>query len=69
MPSRTTVALPALQRLRVKSALTQQQLADLAQLHRVTVAELEGGRPANMGTVQALAKALKCRPADLMGDS
>jgi len=65
MPKRTTAPLPALQRLRVKSALTQQELADAAGIHRVTVAEIEGGRGANMATIRALANALKCQPGDL----
>ena len=46
--------------------MTQQQLAYAAGVHRVTVAEIEGGRPAEPDTIRVLAKALGVKPTELM---
>lgn len=60
------VTLPGLFRRRQLAALTQDQLATLAGLKRLTISRLEGGKPTRLTTVRKLADALDCRPIDLM---
>jgi transcriptional regulator with XRE-family HTH domain len=60
------VRLPQLHRLREERLLTQQQLAEKAEVARSTVARVELGEPARYSTVKALAEALGVTPADLM---
>jgi transcriptional regulator with XRE-family HTH domain len=61
------VQLARLKLVRLRKALTQQQLAEKAQVNRVTIARLEGGmdRPFPT-TVRKLADALGVQPEDLM---
>ena len=69
MPSRPRPRLPDLRRARELAALTQAELADLAGIHRVSLANLErsavGAQPK---TIRALAQALGCTPAQLLGE-
>jgi transcriptional regulator with XRE-family HTH domain len=60
------VKLPGLRRQRELAALTQDELAQRAGIHRVTLARLELGGEAEMRTVRKLAQALGVQPADLM---
>jgi transcriptional regulator with XRE-family HTH domain len=56
-----------LKRLRLREALTQVQLAERAGLTQSTVGRLETDRhPPLPSTVRKLARALGCRPRDLM---
>lgn len=64
--SRTTYRLPRLRDHREKAVLTQEQLAKLAATTARTISRIELGGEAEARTLQALAKALKCKPADLM---
>ncbi len=60
--------LTHLKRLRHRSALTQQELANLAGVHRVTVARLESGvDEPGLATVRKLARALAVAPEELAG--
>jgi transcriptional regulator with XRE-family HTH domain len=52
--------------LRESRLLTQQELADRARVHRVTIASLETGEVARLSTVRKLAEALGVDPAELM---
>jgi DNA-binding XRE family transcriptional regulator len=63
---RTTYPVPKLRSFRDAAVLTQGQLAALAKVSTRTIMRLEAGDAAETRTVQALAKALKCKPADLM---
>lgn len=60
------VLVPRLQDWRLKRALSQRELADLAKVSRTTIIKLEGGRPAWPQTVRKLARALRVDPSDLM---
>lgn len=55
--------------LRVQSAMTQEQLAELAGIHRVTISRIEAGLH-NIGAsyLPKLAAALSVRVGDLYGD-
>lgn len=54
-------------RLREEAELSQEALADAAGLHRTHVSLIERGqRSARLETVEALAKALRVKPGDLM---
>lgn len=57
---------PLLQRLRIRRALTQQQLADLADVSRSTIDRIERGNGASTttATIEALARALQIPPSD-----
>lgn len=57
--------------MRQQRGLSQQALADSAQLNRLSVLYLESGRHRSPGsaTLQRLAKALGCTPNDLLGVS
>jgi len=59
--------LPSLRRVREARLLTQQELADRAGVHRVTIASLETtSGAARFSTVRKLAAALEVEPAELM---
>ena len=61
-------ALPRLRELRLREALSQRDLAELAGVAHTTVVRLEAGDPnANPSTVRKLAAALKVKPRELMG--
>ncbi len=59
--------LPSLRRVREARLLTQQELADRAGVHRVTIASLETtSGEARFSTVRKLAAALEVEPSELM---
>jgi transcriptional regulator with XRE-family HTH domain len=59
--------LVGLRRARELAALTQEELAAAAGIHRVSLANLERGAVgAKPQTMRALAQALNCTPAELM---
>jgi mRNA interferase RelE/StbE len=63
----TAVQLARLKWLRLRRALTQQQLAEKAGVNRVTIARLEGGQDQPFPTtVKKLADALGVQPEELM---
>jgi len=57
---------PALRAQREHRALSQRELADLAQVSRRTVTSLESGSDAHPVTIRKLAEALGVDPAELM---
>jgi DNA-binding XRE family transcriptional regulator len=60
--------LVRLRELRIRAALTQADLADRAGLARTTVVRLEQGDPnSTPTTLRKLARALKVKPAELLG--
>ena len=52
---------------REQAGLTQEELSELTGLTRPSISLIEGGRSARPKTQRLLAKALNCRPADLLG--
>ncbi len=59
--------LPRLRVLRERAALTQDELAEQAGIHRVSIANIErGAKGAQAKTVRKLARVLGVKPADLM---
>lgn len=68
MATNTLLALPRLREVRTRAVLTQGQLAEKAKVAVRTVVAIEMGAPAKVRTVQALAKALGVKPAELMAD-
>jgi transcriptional regulator with XRE-family HTH domain len=52
--------------LRLQAALTQAQLASLANVSRATISRGEAGEEIRISSVAKLARALRCRPADLL---
>ena len=60
----------SLKTIRRSAGLTQQQLADKSQIHRVTIARIENGtaKPGS-DTLCALSSALGCTVDALMGES
>jgi transcriptional regulator with XRE-family HTH domain len=70
MPENEAPLARNLRRLRQARGLTQSQLATLAGMHQVRIAELESGRVADphVSTLVALAKALRCRLDDLAAE-
>jgi transcriptional regulator with XRE-family HTH domain len=59
--------LPSLRHVRQAKLLTQQDLADRAGVHRVTIASLESNTgEARFSTVRKLAAALEVDPSELM---
>ena len=67
---RMALTIRNLRQLRERAVMTQAQLAAAAGLSRHTVQQLESGvRPAYPTTVQKLARALKVKPADLVGEA
>lgn len=65
MPAASFVRLPRLRHLRLQALLTQQQLAEMAGIGRVTLARIELGGPTTIVTAQALARALKLEAPEL----
>jgi len=56
-----------LRRHRERAGMTQEELADAAQLHRTAISFLErAAREPRMWTLITLARALRIRPADLL---
>jgi transcriptional regulator with XRE-family HTH domain len=67
-PARETLARN-LRRLRAQQGISQEQLADLAGLHRTYVSSIERGeRNVSIDNIERLAKALKVTAADLIKD-
>jgi transcriptional regulator with XRE-family HTH domain len=66
MPARG-VALPLLRELRLLEALTQEELGARAGVARSSIARIENGATAGLGTARRLARALRVTAADLMG--
>jgi len=61
--------LARLRDLRVRAGLTQAELADRARVSRSTVIRLEAGDPnVRPTTLRRLARALRRRPEELIGD-
>jgi transcriptional regulator with XRE-family HTH domain len=61
------VSLTRLKLVRLRKALTQQQLAEKSGVNRVTIVRLEGGKDQPFPTtVRKLADALGVQPEDLM---
>jgi transcriptional regulator with XRE-family HTH domain len=59
--------LPNLRELRTRAALSQRDLARLAGVAHTTIVRLESGDPnVRPSTLRKLARALGCRPVDLM---
>jgi transcriptional regulator with XRE-family HTH domain len=56
-----------LREIRLRRALSQEELARLAKVSRTTIIKLEGGRDAWPKTVRKLARALKVDPSELLG--
>jgi transcriptional regulator with XRE-family HTH domain len=65
MPPASVVRLPGLRALRLKSLMTQEQLATKAGIARVTLARIEAGGPTKLPTAAALARALGVRARDM----
>ena len=51
--------------LREQAFLTQEELAQLAGVHRLTILKAEQGRRPSFRTIRKLAKALKVAPAEI----
>jgi transcriptional regulator with XRE-family HTH domain len=62
------LVLANLKTLRLRSLLTQRELADKAGVSRGTVVRIEDGQPANVATVRKLAEALGVTAGDLTGE-
>ena len=58
----SVVKLPGLVRCRLDAALSQRELAAIAEISPATVARLEGGQEARPRTIRKLAEALKVTP-------
>ena len=64
-----SVLLPGLRQARQRAAVTQRELARIADVGKSTITELEvGRRGAYPRTVRRLAKALETEVADLVGE-
>lgn len=61
------VLVPRLRELRLLAALSQADLASMAQVSPVTVMRGEQGKPIRPMSVRKLARALRVRPRDLQG--
>lgn len=62
--------VPSLKRIRESHFLTQLELAEKSGVHRVTIANLEGGQEeARFSTIRKLAAALGVPPSDLVRDA
>ncbi len=66
MSPRATVRLPGLRHWRTQRLLTQNELAEKADLHWTSVSRIENNKSADLDTVRKLAAALNVTPADLM---
>ena len=60
------VSTPGLLSLRLRAALTQQQLGTQAGVRRATISVLENGGQCRITTVRKLADALRCEPSELL---
>lgn len=60
------VKLPGLRHVRLLAALTQEQLAEKANVQRGTINRLERGKDCHPTTVRKLADALGVTPKELM---
>ena len=54
---------------RLKRGLTQQELADMANTRQATISDLETGETqrVELDLLDRIAKALRCKPKDLIG--
>ncbi len=66
MPAPPSWPLPGLLHWRLKRAYSQHLLAERAGVGRATIARLEHGAPARIGTVRRLAEALGIEPEVLL---
>ena len=57
---------PGLRAARLRSMLTQTELATRAKVARATVARMEAGKVARFATIRRIAKALRVEPAELL---
>jgi DNA-binding Xre family transcriptional regulator len=64
----TLVATPSLLYWRMERGLLQTELADMAGVHRATVARLEQGYLSRLDTIRKIAEALGVSPGDLLRD-
>jgi transcriptional regulator with XRE-family HTH domain len=62
------VLAPRLLTLRLEAALSQEELAARARVSRMTIVRAEQGKPVRLSSVRKIARALRVRPRDLMGD-
>lgn len=61
--------VPSLKRIRESRFLTQLELAEKSGVHRVTIANLEGGQEeARFSTIKKLASALGVEPSNLVSE-
>ena len=65
-PGAVTVSMPSLRYWRTQRALLQQELADMAGVHRTSVTRAERGYPVRLNVVRRLAVALQVDPTQLM---
>ena len=61
------IVLPHLRTWRLRAALSQEDLAELAGVARSTVINAERGQSILPSTLRALAKALRLKPHELLG--
>jgi transcriptional regulator with XRE-family HTH domain len=66
--SRRMVKAPRLRVLRLRKALTQDELATLSGVGRQTIIRVEAGYEAHPPTIRKLAQALGVEPHELMED-
>lgn len=65
MPRASDITAPYLRSWRADKGLTQQELADKADVTRGTILRAESGKPVNVVTLAKLARALGTTPHDL----
>ncbi len=66
VPAPPSYPLPALAAIRFRQAYTQEKLAQVSRVGRATIARIERGERARLGTVRRLADALGVEPSELM---
>ncbi|MGH2363708.1 MAG: helix-turn-helix transcriptional regulator [Chloroflexota bacterium] len=66
--ARLAIRLPGLYPLRAQRLLTQEQVATLAAVHRITVIQAEAGRAVRFSTACALATGLGVSLEELRGE-
>jgi len=66
--ARLAIRLPGLYPLRAQRLLTQEQVATIAAVHRITVIQAEAGRPVRFSTACALANGLRVSLDELRGE-